>query len=101
MTPQPTPSSESPLVPAPRFIGPADDGSAYAMTVGQTTTLRLAEPDATEPEVEGAAVLLIAVVNVTGSGAREWEVRAVEPGSAAIHGSAAEGTWTIEFIVSE
>ena len=101
VTPQPTPSSESPLVPAPRFIGPADDGLAYAMTVGQTTTLRLAEPDATEPEVEGAAVLLIAVVNVTGSGAREWEVRAVEPGRSSIDGAVGDDPWKITLIVSD
>ena len=102
VTPQPTSSSESPLAPAPRFIGPADDGRTYAlMTVGQTTTLRLAEPDATEPEVEGAAVLLIAVVNVTGSGAREWEVRPAEPGRSSIDGAVGDDSWKIALVVAD
>lgn len=83
----------------PRLLTPADDGRTYAMTVGQTTTLRLRDTAAPEPEVEGDAVLLIAVTNVTASGAREWEVRAVEPGDATITGTDADVAWTIGIAV--
>ena len=48
------------------------------------TALVVREPGADEPEVDGASVILIPVVNVTGSGVREWEVRAVEPGTSVI-----------------
>ena len=100
MSPQPTSSAGSAALPAPRFIGPADDGRTYSLQVGQTTTLRIGDPDAAEPVADGAAVLLVAVVNVTDSGAREWEVRAVEPGAATIRG-AGETTWEIGFAVGE
>ena len=103
-TPAPAPSEPSPsataAAPVPRFIGPAEDGRTFAMTPGQTTTLRLTDPSAPEPEVEGAAVLLIPIANVADGGAREWEVRAVEPGDAVLR-SAGEPPWTIAFIVAE
>ena len=102
--PEPTPSQPTPsataAAPVPRFIGPTEDGRTFAMTVGQTTTLRLTDPQSPEPEVEGAAVLLIPVANVADGGAREWEVRAVEPGDAAIR-SVGEAPWTIAFTVTE
>ncbi|MFB7883020.1 hypothetical protein [Microbacterium sp. NPDC056057] len=100
--PEPTPSqpSATAAAPVPRFIGPTEDGRTFAMTVGQTTTLRLTDPQSPEPEVEGAAVLLIPVANVADGGAREWEVRAVEPGDAAIR-SVGEAPWTIAFTVTE
>jgi len=71
------------------------------MTVGQTTTLRISDPDAVAPEVEGAAVVLIAVANVTGSDAREWEVRAVETGTSTIVGDHRDPSWKITFVVEE
>ena len=101
VSPHPTPSPASSAAPAPRFIGPSDGGRTYAMTVGQTTTLRISDPDADAPEVEGTAVLLIAVANVTGSGAREWEVRAVEPGTSAIVGAGQDASWEITLVVEE
>ena len=75
---QPSPS------PAPRRLTPEADGSHYSMATGSTTALVVREPGADEPEVDGASVILIPVVNVTGSGVREWEVRAVEPGTSVI-----------------
>ncbi|WP_203580753.1 hypothetical protein [Microbacterium hibisci] len=84
----------------PRFIGPADDGSAFTMTVGQTTTLRLTDPAAAEPEADGVAVLLIPVASVTAPGAREWEVRAVEAGTAVVR-STGEPRWQVSLTVAE
>ncbi|MGC5221218.1 hypothetical protein ACPW96_01325 [Micromonospora sp. DT81.3] len=101
MSPHPTPSPASSAVPAPRFVGPSDNGQTYAMAVGQTTTLRISDPDAAEPEAEGTAVLLIAVANVTDSGAREWEVRAVEPGTSTIVGAGKDASWEITLVVED
>ncbi|SFR92550.1 hypothetical protein SAMN04487846_0665 [Microbacterium sp. cf046] len=100
VSPEPTPSasastSEEPGAPVPRFVTPDDDGQTYGMTVGQTTTLRIDDPDAPEPDVEGESVLLIQIVNVAESGTREWEVRAVEPGEATVSGVAGDTTWAI------
>ncbi|WP_159899723.1 hypothetical protein [Ornithinibacter aureus] len=75
---QPSPS------PAPRRLTPEADDSHYSMAMGSTTALVVREPGADEPEVDGASVILIPVVNVTGSGVREWEVRAVDPGTSVI-----------------
>lgn len=72
----------------------------YAMTVGQTTTLRISDPDAPEPDVVGEAVLLIAVINVAESGVREWEVRAVEPGTTTVQGAAGDESWVITLSVT-
>ncbi len=99
MSPAPTSSAAEPE-PAPRFVGPSDDGRAFAMTVDQTTTLRVTEAEADDPVVDGGAVLVIAVANVSGSGAREWEIRAVEPGEATVRGSTGAGDWSIVFVVS-
>ena len=101
VSPEPAPSSAGPAAPAPRFVGPADDGRTYALTVGQTTTLRISDPAAAEPVVEGPAVLLIAVVNVTDSGVREWEVRAVEPGMSVIRGADGDTSWEIALVVAD
>lgn len=101
VSPHPTPSPASSAAPAPRFIGPSDGGRMYSMTVGQTTTLRISDPDAAEPEAEGTAVLLIAVANVTGSGAREWEVRAVEPGTSTIVSDHHDPSWEITLVVED
>ncbi|MDY0908137.1 hypothetical protein [Microbacterium sp. CFBP9034] len=97
-SPQP---SASAAVPVPRFIGPVDDGRTYAMTVGETTALQLVDPDAPEPELEGTSVLLILVTNVAGGDAREWEVRAVEPGASVLRGSESGAPWAITITVSE
>ncbi|MGU3644581.1 hypothetical protein ACLBXX_06390 [Microbacterium sp. C23T] len=100
--PESAPAEPSPsaTAPAPRFIGPADDGRTFAMTVGQTTTLRITDAEAPEPEAVGTAVLLIPVTNVTAAGAREWEVRAVEPGTAVVR-STGEPSWEISLTVAE
>lgn len=99
-SPPPRPAaSESPdPEPAPRFVGPADDGAVYALAVDATTTLRLPAGDETEPELEGAAVLLIPVVSVAGDGAREWEIRGAEPGTAVVRDPGADG-WAVTFVV--
>jgi predicted secreted protein len=72
--------------PVPRTVTPADDGARFTMPEGTTTTLRVQDPSAPDPVVEGAALLLVPVVNVTDSGAREWELRAVAPGTSSVTG---------------
>lgn len=82
------PSTESPAAIAiPRTIGPADDGRAFTMKVGQTAELVVPDPHAADPSVEGDSVEVIAVLNLTGSGQREWELRAVAPGRTTLAGS--------------
>lgn len=68
----------------PRRLTPEADGGHYSMTVGSTAALVVHGQGVDQPEVDGTSVLLIPVVNVTDSGAREWEVRAVEPGTSTI-----------------
>lgn len=83
-----TPTSQGPdagASPAPRTVTPADDGARFTMAVGSTTTLRV-QPTAADPVVSGEAVLLVPVVNVTDSGVREWELRAVAAGTSTVTG---------------
>ena len=79
-------SSTSATRPAPRTVTPADDGARFTMPEGTTTTLRVQDQSAPDPVVEGAAVLLVPIVNITDSGAREWELRAVAPGTSTVTG---------------
>ncbi|MER6775593.1 MULTISPECIES: hypothetical protein [unclassified Streptomyces] len=68
-----------------RVLTGADDGFAGRLAVGQTARLRLPLPEGGPlPTARGDAVLLIRVSNVTGSGHREWELRAVRPGTTRI-----------------
>ncbi|MFB7058169.1 hypothetical protein ACFCXT_34235 [Streptomyces vinaceus] len=68
-----------------RVLTGADDGFAGRLSVGQTARLRLPLPEGgPEPTAEGDAVLLIRISNVTGTGHREWELRAVHPGTTRI-----------------
>lgn len=78
----------------PRFVGPADDGTVFTMATGTTATLRITRSGA-EPVVTGAAVLLVQMVPVTGTGAREWEIRAVEPGTSTVTGTEPPFTLTV------
>jgi uncharacterized lipoprotein YmbA len=94
-TPSGAPEPSASATPVPRFVGAADDGAVFAMTVGQTTTLRT-EQGTADPVVEGDAVLLVESVNVTDSGAREGVVRAVEAGRATVSGD----DWTLAFEIA-
>ncbi|MFI6145097.1 hypothetical protein [Streptomyces sp. NPDC051109] len=68
-----------------RVLTGADDGFAGRLAVGQTARLRLPLPEGgPEPAARGDAVLLIRISDVTGSGHREWELRAVHPGTTRI-----------------
>ncbi len=79
----------------PRTVTPEDDGSSFTMSVGASSGLVIRDPNAADPVVTGEAIELIAVVNVTDSGIREWELRAVAPGSATIRGTSPEFELTI------
>lgn len=46
-----------------------------------TTELLQSDPQAADPTVDGDSIELVEVVNVMGSGRRQWEVRAVAPGT--------------------
>jgi hypothetical protein len=58
--------------------------------VGSTGTT--AAPD---PTVVGESVLVVPVLNVTDSGVREWELRAVAPGTTTVTGRDPDYTLTI------
>ena len=81
-----SPSGAPATRPAPRTVTPADDGAHFTMPEGTTTTLRVQDRPAPDPVVEGTAVLLVPIVNITDSGAREWELRAVAPGTSTVTG---------------
>ena len=68
----------------PRRVTPEDDGGTFAMTTGTTSSLVVGDTSAADPAVSGDAVLLVQVVNVVDSGVREWEVRALRPGTSTI-----------------
>jgi hypothetical protein len=72
------------LPPAPRRLTPEADGSHYSMTLGSTTAVVVRGQDVDEPQVDGTSVILVPVLNVTDSGVREWEVRAVEVGTSRV-----------------
>ena len=82
--PSTSPSASPSPSPVPRRLTPEADGSHYSMTVGSTAALVVQGQGVDQPEVAGTSVMLIPVVNVTDSGAREWEVRAVERGTSTI-----------------
>lgn len=81
---------------APRRVTPDDSGSTFALALGATTTLVLRDPAAPEPEAEGSSMLVIPIVNVQGSGVREWELRAVARGTTVVRGGDA---YVITFVV--
>jgi hypothetical protein len=77
--------------PAPRRLTPKDDGGVFTMRVGQTAGLVVPDPNAPDPEVEGGSVEVVAVVNVDGSGRREWELRAVAVGRTTLRAGGTHG----------
>lgn len=86
----PTATTAVPPSPSPgagRRLGPNDDGAVVALRVGENADLVIPDPLAPDPTVEGTAVELVEVSNITGSGQREWEVRAVQAGRAVVAGS--------------
>ncbi|THA37353.1 MULTISPECIES: hypothetical protein [unclassified Streptomyces] len=65
-----------------RVLTGADDGFTGRLEVGQTAQLRLPLPEGgPEPTAQGGSVLLIPVSNVTATGHRAWELRAVRRGT--------------------
>lgn len=56
------------------------------MPVGAASELLMRDPTVPDPVVTGDAIELIQVVNVTDSGVRAWELRAVAAGSSTIRG---------------
>ncbi|MEV0410050.1 hypothetical protein AB0I68_04350 [Streptomyces sp. NPDC050448] len=68
-----------------RVLTEADDGFVGRLTAGQTAQLRLPLPEGgPEPTAQGESVLLIRISNVTPTGHREWELRAVHEGTTRI-----------------
>jgi predicted secreted protein len=82
---------------APRRVTPDDSGSTFALRLGATTSFVLRDPAAPEPQAEGSSVLVIPTVNIQDSGVREWELRAVAPGTTTIRGAGA--AYEITFVV--
>ena len=79
----------------PKRLTPEDDGGRFTMADGTTTTLRVADPAAPDPTAVGESVLVVPVLNVTDSGVREWELRAVAPGTTTITGRDPDYTLSI------
>jgi hypothetical protein len=65
------------------------------MPVGTSAGLVVPDPNASDPVLTGDSVQLVPLVNVTDSGEREWEVRAVAPGSTTIRLDAPELVITV------
>ncbi|QES48860.1 hypothetical protein DEJ50_14570 [Streptomyces venezuelae] len=100
-------AAASPASPAPargRTLTAADDGFTGRLAVGETAVLRLpADPSGSRPEptVAGDSVLLIRIANVTDPGLREWEIRAVRPGTGVVTVSGGDRTPArLTFVVS-
>ena len=89
------PSPSRTAEPVPTRLTPEDDGGLFTMPDGTTTTLRVTDPTAPDPTVVGASVLVVPVLNVTDSGVREWEPRAVAPGTTTVTGHDPDYTLTI------
>ena len=79
----------------PKRLTPEDDGGRFTMADGTTTTLRVADPAAPDPTAVGESVLVVPVLNVADSGVREWELRAVAPGTTTITGRDPDYTLSI------
>jgi len=62
-----------------------DDGRRVTLRRGQVIELIVRDADAPDPRVEGDAIELIAISNVTASGSRQWEIRARAVGVARIN----------------
>jgi hypothetical protein len=82
----PTPATGAP--PAPpvpargRILTAADDGFVGRLAVGETALLRLPPPEGgPEPTASNESVILVRINNITETGYREWEIRAVRPGA--------------------
>ncbi|MGE7387962.1 hypothetical protein ACQKM2_21050 [Streptomyces sp. NPDC004126] len=78
------PTPGTPVPARGRVLGPADDGFTGRLAVGETALLRLPAREEREPVLTGGSVLLIPVENLARSGHREWEIRAVRPGTSRI-----------------
>lgn len=66
---------------AGRTLTAADDGEVVNLEVDEQASLIQSDPTSPDPTVTGDAVEVVEVVNVTASGRREWELRAVSPGT--------------------
>ncbi|HKJ57144.1 MAG TPA: hypothetical protein VJ978_14275 [Nitriliruptoraceae bacterium] len=77
VTPNATPGTSSD---AGRTLTGMDDGTSVALQVGEQVSLLQADPTSPDPTVTGDSIELVEMVNVTASGRREWEVRAVAEG---------------------
>lgn len=82
---------------APRRVTPDDSGTTFSLRLGATSAFVLRDPSAPDPEVDGSSVLVIPVLNIQDSGVREWELRAVAPGTTTIRGAGA--SYEITFLV--
>lgn len=86
-------------VPVPRRLHPHDDGGTFTMVLGQVAALIVAEPRAPDPTVTGDAVEVVQIDNITDSGMREWELRALRPGRTVLHST--DPAYTITLVVSD
>lgn len=92
------PSASGPVSLPAGALTPEDDGAEVALPVGGTARLRVPGGTSGEPSVTGTAVELVELRNAAATGQREWEVRAVTPGTGLVHGAEPE-RWTLTFRV--
>lgn len=76
----PTTAADVPLV-----ITEAESGRSFTLSAGQTARLRLSTTLVwSSPQVGGDAISLVPVASFAATGAQEWDVVAVRPGSARV-----------------
>lgn len=93
-------ASDDVIVPAPSIVSPADDGSVFAMEIGDVVDFVVGDPFAPDPRVIGTSIEVVEVVNIDGSGGRQWELRAIDIGPTAIS-SDGSPSYSLTFIVSD
>jgi hypothetical protein len=83
----------------PAALTPADDGAVVPLRVGGHAELLVPGGASVGPQVMGGAVELVEVLNAAATGHREWEVRAVRPGTGVVRGAPPE-RWALTFRVA-
>ena len=83
-----------------RGVDSRDDGAVLHLRVGENADLIVRDPSAADPVVVGDAVTLVEIANARPSGLREWEIRALRPGSASIRAQERGDRFTITVTVA-
>lgn len=96
----PTPPAATRSSDQGRGVDSMDDGAVLHLRVGENADLVIRDPSAPDPIVVGDALTLVGTDNARSSGVREWEIRAIRPGSASIRAQERGTRFTIEVTVT-